>query len=188
MSPPAPSARPYKKLPGVGAASFRRVRLYAGPDHFLQVTSNGFTESYQRFFFQDIQAITLYQTIEGKVWNYLLGGLAGFFVLIASVAGPEAWLPLLSIAAFWLVIIAINVILGPTCGCYIKTAVQTQKLPGLRRVRRARKVISGHIRPLIHQAQGEISSEEINRRLDPAAWRSNYRGPAPPTVGTLSAL
>jgi hypothetical protein len=177
-----PSAsKPYKKLPGSGATAMQRVHLYLGPDHLLQVTSNGFTESYQRFFFQDIQAITLYHTVEGKIWNLIFGGIAALFVLIASLAGTEAMLPLLIIATFWLVIVAVNVIFGPTCACYVKTAVQTQKLPGLKRVRRARKII-GRIRPLIAQIQGEMPVEEMHRRLEPAGWQPNYGGAVPPAA------
>lgn len=179
----------YRKLPGSGAvSSFQRTRLYAGTDHILQVTSNGFTETYQRFFFADIQAIVLNYTITGKVWNYLLGGLAAFTVLITSTTPQGAWLPLLSIAAFWLVLMAVNVILGPTCACFIKTAVQTQRLPALRRARRARRVIQEHLRPLVHQAQGELSPEELHRRLDPAARHLDSGGSAWPAGGTLSAM
>jgi hypothetical protein len=163
--------------------------LYAGPDHLLQVTSNGFTESYQRFFFQDIQAITLCHTVESRVWSILLGVGAAFFVLLTTASdNPTAQLILFSLAAVPLVMLVINMALGPTCRCYLKTAVQTQKIPALKRVRRARKIISTRIQPLIIQAQGEMSLEELNGRLDPAGGRSTYQGAVPPTTGTQPAL
>ena len=45
-----------------------------------------------------------------------------------------------------------HVMLGTTCRCLIRTAVQTEELPSLRRVRNADKVLA-RIRPLIESAQ-----------------------------------
>jgi hypothetical protein len=190
MSSPA---KQYKKLSGVAIGTFPPTRLYAGSDHLMQVTLNGFTESYQRFFFQDIQAITLCHTIEAKVWSIVLALAAAFLALLASMMSNEPNLipvmaSLFAAAGVLLVVMIINMALGPTCRCYIKTAVQTQKLPGLKRVRRVRMVVRTRIQPLITQAQGELSLEELNGRLDPAGGHSRYQRAAPSNSGTLPAL
>ena len=66
-SPTSPPKRPYQRLPG--SLLFCWSSLYLGSDHVLQITSIGFSESYRRYFFRDIQAITLHHTVTGKVWN-----------------------------------------------------------------------------------------------------------------------
>lgn len=157
----------YRKLPGSGSMAFQFVRLYVGPDHLLQVTSNGFTESYQRFFFQDIQAITYRHTIAWLLWSAAWFALAVIFGAIGLAAGDDALLPMMVITGFWVGILIANLALGPSCACLVKTAVQTQRLPSLKRVRRVKRVMA-RIRPLITQAQGELAPEELLRALDPA--------------------
>ena len=61
-------------------------------------------------------------------------------------------------------IFLINLALGPTSACQIRTAVQVEDLPSLNRLRRARKVLN-RVRPLVVAVQGEITSEEISLRL-----------------------
>jgi hypothetical protein len=58
----------------------------------------------------------------------------------------------------------INNLLGPSCVCHLRTAVQTEELSSLNRLRRARKLLN-RIRPLIAAAQGELSPGEIPARL-----------------------
>ena len=66
------SAREYRKLPGIGRDVATYSRLYLGPGHLLVVNSTGFTESYKRFYFQDIQAIVLCRTRSRLIWNIIL--------------------------------------------------------------------------------------------------------------------
>jgi hypothetical protein len=110
--------------------------------------------------------------MHGKVWNGIAGFLAFIFGIIALQVGVFA-------APFWwgmmialLLLLGVNVALGPTCVCEVRTAVQTRPLPSLRRVRRAVKVIA-RIRPLVEAAQEALPREEIARRIDEAR-----RGPA----------
>ena len=57
MAPPVAPA--YRRLTrsraGVGSYS----SLWLGADHVMQLSSTGYTESYRRFYFRDIQAIFL---------------------------------------------------------------------------------------------------------------------------------
>ena len=69
----------------------------------------------------------------------------------------------------------VNLIKGPTCNCYLRTAVQIKELPSLSRLKRARKVLA-RLRPLITAAQGALTPEEISDRMRTMA---NWPAPAP---------
>jgi hypothetical protein len=69
-----------------------------------------------------------------------------------------------TISVFFGFFTLLNLWRGPTCVTHIKTAVQTEKLPPWNRLRGARKEMK-RIRPLILQAQGELSAEELKSRL-----------------------
>ena len=45
---------------------------------------------------------------------------------------------------------------GPSCRCHIRTAVQTEVMPSLNRIRRADKVLTS-IKPLIDAVQGPLA-------------------------------
>ncbi len=138
--------------------------LWLGKDHLLSIDSMRYVEEYKRFYFRDIQAVTIRTTRRRAVWNFVLAlallvwlaGLANLFLdldqagrLVMGFAFAILAVPLL-----------MNNVLGPTCTVYVRTAVQTEELPSLGRVRRARKVLS-RIRPLIAAAQGQLTQKEI---------------------------
>jgi hypothetical protein len=161
----------YQRLPGRGirsrsvfAVTHTYCRLWQGPDHLLSVESEGYTEDYKRFYYRDIQAIVLRQTDRGKYWNMLCGVPVLALSLIAlgvgnAVGAGVAW----GFAGLFLLLLAINWLRGPTCVCQLQTAVQIEALPSLNRVRTAKRVI-GRLKPLIEQAQGQITAEEMNRQ------------------------
>jgi len=162
----------YRRLPGRGRGAIENVSLYLGPDHLLQVASSGFTESYRRFYFRDIQAISLRASLHGKVWNAIWGFLAFVPAVIGlQVANPAA-LVWWSVACVFFLLLIINIARGPTCACQIRTAVQARALPSLNRLRRSSKVIA-QLRPLIEAAQGTLPPEDLARLIDEAS-----RGPA----------
>jgi hypothetical protein len=143
-----------------GAVSVSRSCLWQGKDHLLRIDSSGYTESYKRFYFRDIQAVTIVATKRRVVLNgvllvplviCLVGLATNLFPLPkGNAAASIAWAVFTVIFA---VPLLINNMLGPTCTCYLRTAVQTEELSSLNRVRRARKVLD-RIRPLITAAQG----------------------------------
>jgi hypothetical protein len=66
----------------------------------------------------------------------------------------------------------INFFFSPTCKTFLRTAVQTEELPSLCRVRQTRKVLE-KIRPLIAAAQGgELSPETISEIMRQQAQSS----------------
>lgn len=149
----------YRKLPGSGfrrGAFFQVVRtrslLAIGPDHLLLVDRMGFEESYKRFHFRNIQALTLTRTrrreaITVTLAVILLPVLAGVFA-----NGGAAQVTFAIIAGVLFTWLLINHLLGPTCRCGIMTAAQTDELASLKRIPGAMRVFA-EIQPLIAAAQ-----------------------------------
>lgn len=143
-----------------------RSSLWLGEDHLLQVESAFFTETYKRFFFRDIQAIAIRRTDRRMLWNVILGMSLGLsaLIILTQASGP----PMITWSCVVFIVFGIPLLLnnlfGPTCACQIRTAVQTENLPSLVRVRSARRVLN-KIRPLIAATQGEMTPDEINLRM-----------------------
>src|SRR5580765_8489942 len=127
----------YRQLGGQGATLASYARLFVGPDHLLQSASTGYSETYKRFYFRDIQAIILRKTNGWMLWTgvWLLPILALAISALASDGETAAvlWVP----AGVLLLGPLINLLLGPTCVCHVRTAVQTERIPSLKRLRKA---------------------------------------------------
>lgn len=151
-------------------ATRARTSLWLGTDHLLCVDSTGFTENYKRFYFRDIQAITVQATQRRSVWNWILGLLTALCLVLGDLGSlfrgePTPQVYVFGILFFVFVIpLVLNNIFGQTCICNLQTAVQTEELASLSRIRKTRKVLE-RIRPLIATAQGTLTPEEISQRL-----------------------
>lgn len=153
----ADTAPIYKRLPGRGAGILARTSLWEGPDHLLLVTAWPGGESYRRFFFRDIQSIVVRRTAR-RLWvNVIL------FVLMLATAGPmfyfaaddgEMSVAGVAFAAVFGLFILITSLLGPTCETRFQTAVQTERISSLNRVRTATRALA-RIQPRILEAQSE---------------------------------
>ena len=163
---PADSTPLYRRLPGMGSAGMQRYRLWLAPDHLLQVASTALGEHYKRFYFADIQALVVRRTIGwivGIVVCLLLTALfAAFILTVDETAGRIA---LAVVAGIFLAILGIHLALGPTCAVTVRTAVQSEQLYSLRRLRTAHKVLA-RLRPLIEEAQAGVRVPEAP--VDPA--------------------
>jgi hypothetical protein len=186
--------KPLRKLPGrrrqiFGLVSALGTRLYLEDDHLLYVANERFTESYKRFYFRDIQALVFCRTNAGLIFNFVLGGLAGGCAVLDLLAnwGAVGLAILGPLAFFFLLLLLVNVLKGPTCRCQLKTAVHTEELPSLNRVRAARKAFA-LLRPEIAAAQGQLTAMEAQaaaqqRTLNPAtrgAPQPFFHRPPPP--------
>jgi len=142
----------YERLPGRGRQLLTIHSLWLGPDHLLSVSNSGYAQEYKRFYFSDIQAFLVRHTDVGKVWNILWSFLTAIFASI-SLGGPlpEVWWPLVP-TFFFLLCLQINLIRGPTCTSHIRTAVQTELLPSLNRLKNTRRVLQ-QLTPVITSAQ-----------------------------------
>ncbi len=157
----------YRRLPGRSLAFTGYHRLYQGPDHLLLASETGFSERYKRFFFRDVQAMVLRESKAQWVWNAIWGGLLLLCLAVWALAlGLSS-----SVEVGWLVFggimtalvaapLAVNVLLGPTCHCYVVTAVQTERLPCLKRLKTAERLLQA-IEPLIDSAQGAFSEQDL---------------------------
>lgn len=155
-----------RRRPGV-AITVTRASLWLGKDHLLYVETNrySFSESYKRFYFRDVQAITICRTSMRTVATIILSVLGALLLLIGFAAQDTGALITFAVLAVVLCLIPliINLALGPSCKAQIRTAVQTEDLP-ITRVRTAHKIFA-RIRPLIAAVQGQLSSEEIPTRM-----------------------
>lgn len=135
-----------KKCLGLGY-----YKLYMAEDHVLQIYSRFGVEDYQRFYLQDIQAVVAARTHRGTVYSLLLLGLAALAALgigvwdwSAAVFGP--------VIALLAAAVIVNVLRGPTCLATITTAVQTERLHSLHRLRNARRFMDA-LRPAVLRVQ-----------------------------------
>jgi hypothetical protein len=156
----------YKRLSGKGFRGVTfiagtRADLWLGPDHLLVVDSSGYSETYKRFYFKDIQGIVMRPTIVGRVTNAVLG-LPLVLLIIGALAAEqtEDMFLCLFFGAFFAIPLVVNLVKGATCQTELFTAVQSEELVSLHRVRLTRKVLA-QLQPLIAAAQGELKPEEM---------------------------
>lgn len=192
--------REYQKLAGARrrrngffTAFASRSSLWLGKDHLLCVDSTGYTEEYKRFYFGDIQTISLVGTKRRVIWNWVLVFptvlCLAWFLSVWSASGSRELgleITIAALTAFFALPLVVNNLFGPTCNCYLRTAVQTEQLPSLSRVRRARRVLN-RIRPLITAAQGELAPGEIAERMREAV-SSPAASPASSGESTADAV
>jgi len=175
--------RIYRRLPGRRSDWVTTIGLYAGPDHLLLVNSTGTSEAYRRFYYRHLQAVVLQRTSAYVLYSMAFGGTAFLFLLFALAAGGVSSAILGGLAALCLLLLVYNLLKGPTCRVYFRTAVQTERIPTLTRVRTARRCLQ-RIRPLITQAQGTLAGEpessharaaslQLSNRSEPAVSAAN---------------
>ena len=159
---------------GFAGFTITRSSLWLGQDHLLGIDSTGYSESYKRFYFRDIQAVTIRLTSRRQIWNAVLGStgvlcLGGWLLYLLSQGRPGLGetLATVGIMLFFGVPFLLNNLFGPTCVCHLHTAVQTEELPSLNRLPKTRRILN-RLRPLIAQAQGQLAPEEIPTRVQ--AW------------------
>lgn len=134
--------------------------LWLGTDHLLYIFSRFGIEDYKRFYFKDIQAVLTRKTATGKIQNLILSGFCILFSL-AALYWKGGWSVFTwSMAGLTAIFFVINWLRGPTCVSHLHTAVQTEKLHSLYRLKTAIKIMN-RLRPLIEQDQGKLAREDI---------------------------
>jgi hypothetical protein len=166
----------YKRLPGkkknflVGKST-----LWLAADHVLHIYARFGFEDYKRFYLADIQAITVQKTLGGWVLNLVFGILGAFFGFsLLWVDGLAKIFPGIMTVALFLGLI-LNWLRGPTCKTTLQTAVQTETLHSLHRLRTALKVMD-RLKDLIHRVQGSLNADVYGRQ--PASIRKTTAVPA----------
>lgn len=187
MSAAGNDIRPkYKKLRcktrSVTPVSNLLHRLYLGDDHLLYYTGSSYAERYKRFYFNEIQALTYSQNRKRSQNNIILGVIALLFLLLSAAIVLAFYLMESADMEFGyglalgvnigtlvvLVLIAANTLRGPTCTTEVHTAVQRSVLKTPDRVRQARRLFATLI-PIIEEAQGRVSREEIIAQAEAAS-------------------
>jgi hypothetical protein len=136
----------YQRLPGARRRPLRKATLWLSSDHILAVDSRRFTEDYKRYYFKDIQAIVVTQmsVVTSRTIDLAVLIVMGFLTFLGAKIA----------AGLILLGYVIHKLMGPKCACHLITAVSSDKLPSLNRVRTAGKAL-GIIQPLVEQAQRE---------------------------------
>jgi len=143
-----------------------RSSLWLGKNHVLSIDTNGYTENYKRFYFRDIQAIVIRKTENWKFIALALGAVTFFLGLVAAlVSEPGVRYVFGGLGGLFGIGLIAGLAQGPSSTCHLSTAVQTEQLPSLNRLRRARRVL-GQLQPLIAQAQGQLASEAAPPKID----------------------
>ena len=155
----------YRRLPGQNSLFFvgERSRLYLGKDHLLRVTSNGWTESYRRFYYTDIQAVVVRVTHWIWIWSLIHGALCIVFVLFL-LADDDTGDRVIhgSIAGFFGALFLFNLFAGTTCETQIQTRVGTETLPSLKRLPKTRRAL-GMLQFEIDAVQGQLNPADMAR-------------------------
>jgi hypothetical protein len=152
----------------------------------LQIDSTGYSERYKRFFFRDIQAFVVTMTQRRRAWNWALGILipvaALLWALYFSSEGPGTVSIILATATGLVIAIPLffNNLLGPTCTCHVRTAVQVEQLWPLNRLPRAQAVLD-QVRPLIVAAQS-LEPAPVSAALTPQAPERSVARPDIPST------
>ncbi len=168
------------------------AKLYRTEEFLLIATGAGFSESYRRVYFRDIQSIQMMPTrsqftgavISGVLALVLLGlaalSLTANDVEIVIIMGLLMGIP----CVFCIVWFIINLAAGPTCQCVVHTAVQSVRLNPVNRMAQYGRIIA-EIGPLIEAAQGRMESDELHAKLT-EAWdemtRNAPTGPVTPAA------
>ena len=162
----------YQRLTRRTASISSYRNLWLAADHILILTSNGYTEEYQRLRLRDIKGFFVVASGRRTYWSLPWGALAliSGLTLFSGLWTHET--PVISIIFFGLAVIALgwNYLLGGGCRTYVVTGVQTALLPSLVRRPKTRKVLD-RLGPLIVAAQADL--------IQPAATSSPVTEPLP---------
>ena len=169
----------YTKVGGRGRRSkefFTWSTLWLSADHLLQIEHTGYSEEYRRFYYRDIQSITVRRNNRALVWSIVFCAMMamGLAALISTQVIGLRWF-WGCFSALFLLFLLINLIKGPSCISHIRTAVQQEELPSLRRVRKTNKALA-EIRARVAAAQGSLPPEEVQNLV---ATGQQLQVPAP---------
>jgi hypothetical protein len=141
----------YSAIPGLGTGrgSFQvgiRKRLYQGADHLLLIQSTGYSEDYRRVFYRDIRCVIIRRN-RRYLWFSLVfaGSILLVVALVLAIYSRSSlggsWLALTILVAPLALMLAVHLMRGPTCDCYVTTGVQTVVLPTPQRVDKVARLL-----------------------------------------------
>lgn len=150
----------------------KRSRLLFVDDHILQCNKIAGSEEYRRFFFKDLQSITVFRTLSGFISNIILSIVIIFFIslgmLVYFFAGSDVFFGvgiffgIITLIVF--IALIINLIKGSTSKTIITTLNSQDTLVLSGRFYKTKKVIDS-LREYIVKEQGEFSQKDIVNKL-----------------------
>lgn len=145
----------YRKLPGHRRGFIRGSSVWVGPDHLLAVNSLRFREEYKRYYFRDIQAITIAKRPRFHLSTRAAG--IGYFWLIAFAIFYRVPHGAVTVGATGIALVVAWAYVSALCSCRcrIHTAVSQDRLPSVYRTWVARKFVDA-VEPQISAIQGRM--------------------------------
>lgn len=144
----------YRKLTGWKRGLGTLTQLWVGPDHLLHIHSTGYTESYRRFYFRDIQSMLIVHTNRRLIINCVLGFILALVLLIVNADGFSPLGFTLAAVPFTALFLWNN-LLGAGCRVVMISAVQQENIPSLCRVPKTRRILNQLVQ-MIRAAQADL--------------------------------
>ncbi|GAB6096268.1 hypothetical protein JCM14469_25210 [Desulfatiferula olefinivorans] len=163
-----PTARPYQRLPGQKRKTLGRDTLWLGPDHLLLMVSSGMSEHYRRFYYTDIKSLVVSKTTTARTKTLFVFAVFA----ICLIAGAVLFKLDHAVQVFFWVTAPVFLLYGlfclaagPSCACWIITAVGREKLSPAHRMRPTLSMIA-RLRDRIVEAQGTLTPEVLAHLAD----------------------
>ncbi len=142
-----------------------RASMWTGEDHLLCLYSTGLSEDYKRFYYRDIQAITTQQTPQYIIQSVLLVLLTLVLAYPSIVLSGIPATIFMIMSGLFMAFLIVHLLRGPTCSCYLYTAVSKEELPSLNRLKNAVTALD-IITSLIEDVQGRLRPDDIKNKSD----------------------
>ena len=147
-----------------------RSGVFLDEKRIMLVTSDAIGERCRRLALEDLLGVSIIRTRTGRLGNIFFT-LVAFLTLLAGVIsmspGHSAGLIMAAIgAAILLFCTLFNASLGPTCRCYLRTAVQNAAVPSATRLKPARQ-LAAEVAAAVRVAQADVLST-LEARQAPA--------------------
>ena len=155
----------YRKFSGRRGGLAAYSSIWLAVDHMLVCEDSLFIERYKRFYFKDIQALTVKKTDKSFIVDlvFFVLTMASFWFLAHAAKGWNIFWGI--IAALFFFNLVINIFKGQNCKVFVQTAVQEEELKGLDRVKKFEKFLK-MIRPLIQSFQGEMDPQILETKYE----------------------
>jgi uncharacterized membrane protein HdeD (DUF308 family) len=166
----------YRARPGFSLSQVK-YGLWLAEDHILQITRGPYRETYRRFYFRDIQALSLTRTRTHQMLMgvaalgavMLLGGLLVMGLYLTNISGDAdpgnvVFGAVVIMAGFAAVVAGFPGFLGPTCVCMVTTPIQHARLDALCRWKRDLPTFEA-LCEKVAAVQGTLS-EEVAAQLE----------------------
>lgn len=169
---------PFRSRPGFQRLT-AKYAIWLAADHLMEVSRTPYRETYRRYYYRDIQALTLTRT---RTHLHLMAAFAaGVMLLLGAGAGivafaassdPPPWLGLVVFVSLMLGLLlsfgGVSGFWGPTCLCNVRTPIQTARLSSFGRWRRDLPAFE-RICERVAEAQGALAPEELESLDAPLA-------------------